>query len=70
MKYTIEERQRLQKMCGIPHIPTDLTHELRLGVSGNGPRAYDWEDKPHRLLYDACREIERLTLELEKLHET
>ena len=50
---------QLQVDCGIPHPPTPLTYELRLAVSGEGPRAYDWSDKPHRLLYDACREIER-----------
>ena len=50
---------QLQVDCGIPHTPTALTYELRLAVSGEGPRAYDWSDKPHRLLYDACREIER-----------
>ena len=50
---------QLQVDCGIPHLPTPLTYELRLAVSGEGPRAYDWSDKPHRLLYDACREIER-----------
>ena len=50
---------QLQVDAGIPHTPTPLTYELRLAVSGEGPRAYDWSDKPHRLLYDACREIER-----------
>ena len=50
---------QLQVDAGIPHTPTPLTYELRLAVSGEGPRAYDWSDKPHRLLYDACSEIER-----------
>ena len=54
-----EQLTKLQKDCGTPNLPTQLTYWLRLGVSGTGPRAYDWSDKPHRLLYDACREVER-----------
>jgi hypothetical protein len=56
-----EQLAALQKDCGIPYIPTEFTAELRLAVAGEGPRANDWKDKPHRLLYDACREIERLS---------
>lgn len=52
-------KQELQRLAGIPHLPTDLTYELRLAVSGEGPRAYDWSDKPHRLLWDACAALER-----------
>jgi hypothetical protein len=52
-------KQELQMLAGIPHLPTDLTYELRLAVSGEGPRAYDWTDKPHRLLWDACGALER-----------
>jgi hypothetical protein len=52
-------KQELQRLAGIPHLPTDLTYELRLAVSGEGPRAYDWTDKPHRLLWDACGALER-----------
>jgi hypothetical protein len=52
-------KQELQRLAGIPHLPTDLTYELRLAVSGEGPRAYDWADKPHRLLWDACAALER-----------
>jgi hypothetical protein len=37
-----------------------LAAECRQAVNGEGPRAYDWSDKPHRLVYDLCREIERL----------
>lgn len=51
-------KQELQRLAGIPHLPTDLTYELRLAVSGDGPRAYDWSDKPHRLLWDACGALE------------
>jgi len=55
------DRQKMKADAGIPDLPTDLTYDLRLAVAGEGPRAYEWSDKPHRLLYDACREVERLT---------
>lgn len=51
---------KLKADAGIPHFPTQLTYECRMAISGKGPRAYDWTDKPHRLIYDLCREIERL----------
>lgn len=50
--------EALQKDAGIPHLPTKETYEFRLAVSGEGPLAYQWSDKPHRLLYDACSIIE------------
>lgn len=28
-------------------------------VSREGPRAFDWEDKPHRLIYDLIRMVKR-----------
>ena len=34
---------------------------FRLAPSGEGPHAYNWADKPHRVLYDAAAEIARLT---------
>lgn len=49
----------LQKDAGIPHPPTKETYDFRLAVSGQGCLAYQWADKPHRLLYDACSIIER-----------
>lgn len=49
----------LQKDAGIPHPPTRETYDFRLAVSGQGCLAYQWADKPHRLLYDACSIIER-----------
>lgn len=61
---TPEQLARFQLDCRIPYLPTQLTYQLRWAVHGNGPRAYDWEDKPHRLVFDACSEIERLTVEL------
>lgn len=36
------------------------TEDYRLAPSGEGPHAATWEDKPHRLVYDLCGEIERL----------
>ena len=48
----------LQKDAGLPHLPTQETYQFRMAVSGEGPLAYQWSDKPHRLLYDACSIIE------------
>ena len=62
-----EELERLKNDCEIPDMPTQLTYHLRRAVSGGGDYADDWEDKPHRLVYDACREIERLTAIIEEL---
>lgn len=56
---TNAELEALKKDAGIPHLPTQLTFEARLAICGEGPRAYDWSDKPHRIVYDLCREIER-----------
>jgi hypothetical protein len=49
----------LQRGAEIPHPPTELTYHCRQAIAGEGPRAYDWSDKPHRLIFDLCREIER-----------
>ena len=62
-----EELERLKNACEIPNIPTQITYHLRRAVSGGGDYADEWEDKPHRLVYDACREIERLTVTNEAL---
>ena len=59
--YTDEQKRKLQADAGIPNIPTNLTYECRLAISGEGERSYDWSDKPHRLVYDLCRQIEALT---------
>lgn len=55
---TDEMKRQLQMNAQIPHLPTDLTYECRMAIAGEGPRAYDWSDKPHRLVYDLCRYIE------------
>ena len=36
------------------------TQDYRLAPGGEGPQAATWKDKPHRLVYDLCAEIERL----------
>lgn len=50
--------ETLQKDAGLPHLPTQETYQFRMAVSDEGPLAYQWSDKPHRLLYDACSIIE------------
>jgi hypothetical protein len=62
-----EELERLKNDCEIPDVPTKLTYHLRRAVSGGGDLADEWNDKPHRLIYDACREIERLTAIIQEL---
>jgi hypothetical protein len=51
----------LKRGAGIPHCPTALTYDCRRAVAGEGPRAADWADKPHRLVFDLSREIERMS---------
>lgn len=36
------------------------TGDYRNALSGQGPLAYEWSDKPHRLVYDLCNEVEAL----------
>lgn len=36
------------------------TDDYRNAPSGIGPLAAEWKDKPHRLIYDLCGEVERL----------
>ena len=64
---TNAELEALRKAAGIPHLPTQLTFEARLAIGGEGPRAYDWSDKPHRIVYDLCREIEKNAACIEQL---
>jgi hypothetical protein len=35
-----------------------LASDYREAISGEGPRAGDWEDKPHRLVYDLLRVVD------------
>jgi hypothetical protein len=60
---SVEELRKLQKNCGTPKLPTQLTYQLRMAVSGHKAdemfsHGYQWADKPHRLVYTACAEIE------------
>lgn len=48
----------MQQLAGLPFPPTEATYAFRQAVSGEGDRAFDWQDKPHRLVYDLCRIIE------------
>jgi hypothetical protein len=38
-----------------------------LGIAGEGEHAYNWEDKPHRLVYDLTRMIAELRDEIRSL---
>jgi hypothetical protein len=67
--YSFEEKQEAKRLAGIPHLPTDMTLECRNAVAGIGPRAYDWSDKPHRLVYDLCREIEAVAVVTDEMVE-
>ena len=42
--------------------PEVETEDYRNAPSGVGPHASTWEDKPHRLVYDLCNEVQRLRL--------
>lgn len=53
-----ERLAELQKDCGTPNPPTQETYWFRKALAGEGPHAYDWLDKPHRLVFDLCRLIE------------
>jgi hypothetical protein len=63
MSDLLERLHKLQVDADTRHLPTELTYECRMAISGKGPRAFDWSDKPHRLVYDLSREVERLTAE-------
>lgn len=54
----MDAKLRMQRDAELKYPPTDFTLPFRQAVSGEGPRAYDWEDKPHRLIYDLCSYIE------------
>jgi len=68
----VEELRKLQKDCGTPKLPTQLTYQLRMAVSGHKADemfsyGYQWTDKPHRLVYTACAEIEEQADRIEAL---
>lgn len=39
---------------------TDDYRDAMSGEGGFGTLGYEWSDKPHRLVYDLCGEIDRL----------
>ncbi len=42
------------------HGTTWTTWDYRVAPANEGPLAYDWSDKPHRLVYDLCDMLERI----------
>jgi hypothetical protein len=44
--------------------------DYRDAVYGVGPKAQEWMDKPHRLVYDLAGEVKRLQAELASLKNT
>lgn len=46
------------------------TEDYRDAPGGCGPQASQWRDKPHRLVYDLCSEIDRLRKEKDKFTRT
>jgi len=69
----IAERQKLQADAGLTHLPTELTYELRMAVTGHRADeflswGYQWTDKPHRLVYEACGVVEAQAVEIESLY--
>lgn len=57
-----DPREAMKQSANLANLPTQLTYEARLAVCGEGPKASEWDDKPHRLVYDLCREIEALAV--------
>lgn len=55
-----DRKTEMQRDASLRYPPTDFTLPFRQAISGDGSRAYEWQDKPHRLVYDLCAEIERL----------
>lgn len=52
--------------------PGSTTEDYRRALDGEGEfgsLGYDWSDKPHRLVYDLCAEIDRLRSQVDKLED-
>jgi hypothetical protein len=64
---TNDQLLKLKVDAGLENMPTQETYHYRYGASGKGPRAYDWMDKPHRLVFDLCATIETMQVELDLL---
>ncbi len=58
------DRAAFDVECGLVYPSTPMTFAFRRALYGEGhdvflTAGYQWTDKPHRLLFDACVEIER-----------
>jgi hypothetical protein len=58
-----EHKDLLKQLVEAPY----GTEDYRQAPSGNGPLASEWEDKPHRLVYDLCSKVEALIAALKPL---
>lgn len=51
--------------------PGTTTNDYRNALTGNddgfGSLSYEWSDKPHRLVYDLCGEIDALNAKIKRL---
>lgn len=54
----LEALRAMKEAAGLKNLPTEFTFIMRQAIAGAGPRAYDWSDKPHRLVYDLCAALE------------
>lgn len=45
------------------------TKPFRDAVNGDGELAAQWKDKPHRLVYDLCKQIEEMHEEAQAMRE-
>jgi hypothetical protein len=62
---TEEQLRKMYDYCRLEYFPTPFTYRLRKAVNGDLPSndilTKNWYDKPHRVVFDACREIEKLS---------
>lgn len=62
------EIERMRDLLPPNRQPTELTRQLRLAVSDQASEYdYEWRDKPHRLVYRACEQIELQAVEIERM---
>jgi hypothetical protein len=54
MSPTEEQLAKMQTDGNLQFSPTTVTYWFRLATAGEGPLAYEWQDKPHRLVRDLC----------------
>ncbi len=67
---TQDELLKLKHDAGLKIMPTELTYKYRMAMSGQYGISdeidwliYQWEDKPHRLIFDLCGELEKIAAE-------